>query len=70
MFIKKTIFYLIAIAGSSALFVKEPSLHKYSKGFDRYSLFSNFEEKNEEEGLRDSSSNKKLKNNTPQNLNN
>jgi len=38
MYLKKALFSLIAVAGSSALFIGKPAIENY-KSFDRYSLF-------------------------------
>ena len=57
MYFKKALFSLIAIAGSSALFIDQPAINSY-KSFDRYSLFVDSDNESKDSRCKDTSSSK------------
>ncbi len=57
MYLKKALFSLIAVAGSSALFIGKPAIENY-KSFDRYSLFLDSGNDSKDNRCKDTSSSK------------
>jgi len=62
MYFKKALFSLIAIAGSSALFIDQPAINSY-KSFDRYSLFVDHANDSKDSRCKDTSSSKSYQDN-------